>query len=94
MSVQGQNRSSELTQCSCSVRVGVYVIAMAIEELTYAVEHWSDDGNKLIEVLARASNQGVAVAAFKTVRAMKPSNRIMLRQRARTILDSVDKPIS
>lgn len=63
---------------------------IAIEELTYTVEHWTDDGNKLIEVLARTANQSVAVAAFKAIRAMRPTNRLRLRQRARVIMDSAE----
>ena len=31
----------------------------ALEDLTYAIEAWSNDGNSLIEVLARAANQQI-----------------------------------
>ena len=65
---------------------------IAIEELTYTIEHWSEDGNQLIEVLARSANQGVAVTAYKSVRSMRPTRRIRLRQRARIILDSAEPP--
>ena len=64
----------------------------AVEELTYAVEEWSEDGNRLIEALSRASSQGIAVSAFKAVRASTPTRRIRLRQRARIILDSTEAP--
>ncbi len=63
---------------------------VAVEELTYTVEHWSDDGNKLIEVLARTANQGVAVIAYKAIRNMRPTHRIRLCQRARIIHDSAE----
>ena len=52
---------------------------VAIEELTYAVEEWSDDGNRLIEVLSRSSNQTIAVTAFKAIRTSRPTKRIRLR---------------
>jgi hypothetical protein len=63
----------------------------AIEELTFTVEHWSDDGNSLVEVLTKATNHGVAVAAFNATRTLRPSHRIRLRQRARIILDTTEQ---
>jgi len=64
----------------------------ALEDLTYTIEAWSDDGNRLVEVLARAANQQIGVLAFKAARASRPTSRIRLRQRARIILDSADPP--
>ena len=60
----------------------------AIEELTYAIEEWSIDGNRLIEVLARTASQTIGAVAFKAARASLPTRRIRLCQRARIILDS------
>ena len=64
----------------------------ALEDLTYTIEAWSNDGSSMTEVLARAANQQIGVLAFKAARASRPTSRIRLRQRARIILDSADPP--
>jgi hypothetical protein len=63
-----------------------------LEDLTYTIEAWSNDGNSLIEVLARTANQQIGVLAFRAARASRTTSRIRLRQRACIILDSAEPP--
>jgi general L-amino acid transport system substrate-binding protein len=44
----------------------------AIEELKFAIEEWSADGDRLLEVLARACNQEVAAGAFWAATRARP----------------------
>jgi hypothetical protein len=50
-----------------------------IEELTYEIAVWTDAG-KLEEVLARAGNLQVAVAAYQTALLAFPGRHVTLRQ--------------
>ena len=43
-----------------------------IEELKFAVEEWTADGNHITEVLARVSNVSVALAAFEAATRVRP----------------------
>jgi len=54
----------------------------AIENLLYAVEIWSDDGNHLIEIIARVSHYEVAAAAYWAATKARPRSYVMLRNRA------------
>ena len=46
----------------------------AIEELTFTIEEWSQDGNRLIEVLARTASQTIGAVAFKAAICPKKSD--------------------
>jgi hypothetical protein len=54
----------------------------AIEQLPYTVEVWTDDGNHLVDSLARASHHAVAVAAYWAATTARPRAYVMLRNRA------------
>ena len=56
-----------------------------IEELKFAVEEWTADDQHVSEVLARASNISVALAAFAEAARLRPKARLTLRQGARVI---------
>lgn len=57
----------------------------ALETLSYAVEVWSDDGNHLIEILARVSNFEIATAAYWAALRVRPKDYLILRQGAMVI---------
>ena len=57
-------------------------------------EEWSDDGNRLVEVLSRSASQSIAVMAFRAAQASRPKGRIRLRQRARIILDTAEPRVA
>ena len=56
-----------------------------IEELKFAIEEWTTDDQHVSEVLARASNISVALAAFAEAVRLRPRSRLTLRQGTRMI---------
>lgn len=57
----------------------------AIEDLVFAVEAWTRDGQHVEEVIARAGNLGIARAAFDAACLARPDRPLTLRHRARVI---------
>lgn len=57
----------------------------ALETLSFAVEVWSDDGNHLVEILARVSNFEIATAAWWAALRVRPRDYLTLRQGAMVI---------
>jgi hypothetical protein len=53
-----------------------------LSDLGFTVEVWSDDGNRLLEVLAAARNSSVATAAYEAALPTRPNAIVKLRQKA------------
>ena len=58
------------------------------DELTFAVEVWSLDGQRIDEVMARASHVMVARAAFDAAVRERPGRQVLLRNRAMVLAQS------
>ena len=56
-----------------------------IEELKFAIEEWTADYQHVSEVLVRASNISVALAAFAEAARVRPKAPLTLRHGARVI---------
>ena len=60
----------------------------AAEELSYAVELWSEDRKSMEKVLARASKISLARAIFFAALGENPGRRIVLRHGGRIVEDN------
>jgi hypothetical protein len=55
---------------------------MGRDDLPFAIEQWSDDDNRIEQVIARSVNLVVARAAFKAAVTLWGAKRLYLRNRA------------
>ena len=53
---------------------------------SFRIDVWDGNGNNIIEHLAGFDDHAMAVAAYWTAVAAKPSEKIMLRQGARVVM--------
>ena len=56
-----------------------------MEDLRYAVEEWTRDNSRPLEVIARVGDLAVAMSAFWSAAAARPKARIVLRHKAREL---------
>ncbi len=52
------------------------------DKLTFTIDEWSDDGSRIVEVMARVGNFDVATAAYDAALRVRPNRRLTLRQGA------------
>ena len=60
---------------------------MKADNLHFRIEIWSDDNRVLEETLSANTNFIIAKAAFEKAVAIHPNARILLRDKARVILE-------
>jgi hypothetical protein len=58
-----------------------------VEELDYAIEEWTLDGIRLVEVLGRVHLVEMANAAFSAAVQMRRASRLMMRRGTQVLRD-------
>jgi hypothetical protein len=64
-----------------------------IEELDSAIEEWTLDGVRLVEVLGRVHLLEMAHQAFLAAKKMRPARRLTLRRGALVLREWLRKPL-
>jgi hypothetical protein len=64
-----------------------------IEELDFAIEEWTLDGIRLIEVLGRVHLLEMAHQAFSAAKKMRPASRLTLRRGTHVMRDWLPRPL-
>jgi hypothetical protein len=64
-----------------------------VEELDYAIEEWTFDGIRLVEVHGRVHLIEMAHQAFSAAKQMRPASRLMLRRGAQVLREWLPKPL-
>ena len=64
-----------------------------VEELDFAIEEWTLDGVRLVEVLGRVHLLEMAHQAFVAAKKQRPASRLTLRRGPQVIREWLPKPL-
>ena len=64
-----------------------------VEELDFAIEEWTLDGVRLVEVLGRVHLLEMAHHAFVAAKQARPAARLTLRRGAQVLREWLPKPL-
>jgi len=64
-----------------------------IEELDFAIEEWTPDGARLVEVLGRVHLLEMAHQALVAAKKLRPGSRLTLRRGAHVMREWLPKPL-
>ena len=65
-----------------------------VEELDFAIEEWTLDGARLVEVLGRVHLVEMAHEAFSAAKKMRPAGRLTLRRGTQVLREWLPRPLS
>ena len=64
-----------------------------VEELDFAIEEWTLDGVRLVEVLGRVHLLEMAHQAFTAAKKLRPASRLTLRRGTQVLREWLLKPL-